>query len=57
MKKLTFKYSNEDGDISSVIVGKDHEEEEELDLLKQCFIFLLRKLDYTDNQINSVVRD
>jgi hypothetical protein len=56
MKKLTFKYADEEFDISSIIVGKDHEDEEELDLLKQCFVFLLRKLDYTDDQINSVVK-
>jgi hypothetical protein len=57
MKKLTFKYSDDEYDVSSIIVGKDHEDEEELDLLKQCFVFLLRKLDYTDEQINSVVKD
>jgi hypothetical protein len=57
MKKLTFKYADEEFDVVSIINGKDHEDEDELDLLKQCFVFLLRKLDYTDEQINSVVKD
>jgi hypothetical protein len=57
MKKITFKYADEEFDVVSIINGKDHEDEDELDLLKQCFVFLLRKLDYTDEQINGVVRD
>ena len=56
MKKLTFKYADDDFDVVSIITGKDHEGEDELDLLRQCFVFLLRKLDYTDDQINDVVR-
>jgi len=56
MKKITFKYADEEFDVVSIINGKDHEDEDELDLLKQCFVFLLRKLDYTDEQINGVVK-
>ncbi len=35
MKKLTFKYADDDFDVVSIINGKDHEGEDELDLLKQ----------------------
>jgi hypothetical protein len=55
MKKLTFKYAGEDFDVVSIINGKEHPDEDDLDLMKQCFVFLLRKLDYTDAQINDVI--
>lgn len=50
------KIQSEEDEVSSFIKMKDHEDENELDMIVLCFRNLLEKADYTQDEINGILK-
>ena len=57
MTKIVMKMQLEEGEVSAFIKMKDHESEDELDMIKLCLHNLLVQADYTEAEIKSILVD
>jgi 3-oxoacyl-[acyl-carrier-protein] synthase III len=56
MNKIVMKIQSEEDEVSSFIKMKDHPEENELDMIVLCFRSLLEKADYSQDQIDGILK-
>lgn len=57
MNKIVMKIQSEEDEVSSFIKMKDHEGENELDMIVLCFRSLLEKADYSQAQIDGILKE
>jgi len=56
MNKIVMKIQSDEDEVSSFIKMKDHLDEKELDMIVLCFRNLLEKADYTQEDINRILK-
>jgi 3-oxoacyl-[acyl-carrier-protein] synthase III len=56
MNKIVMKIQSDEDEVSSFIKMKDHLEENELDMIVLCFRNLLEKADYTQDEIDGILK-
>jgi 3-oxoacyl-[acyl-carrier-protein] synthase III len=56
MNKIVMKIQSDEDEVSAFIKMKDHEDEDELDMIVLCFRNLLEKADYTQDQIDRILK-
>jgi len=57
MNKIVMKIQSKEDEVSSSIKMKDHPDEDELDMIVLCFRNLLEKADYSQSQIDGILKE
>ena len=57
MTKIVMKMALDEGEVSAFIKMKDHDGEDELDMVKLCLRNLLVQADFTEAEIATVLKD